>query len=258
MPVELLATYLKLPVFALIASRLGGLLMMQPVLGSLAIPMRLRVMLVLGLAAMITPFVSLPAAAPDTALGLLIALASEILLGGIIGLAGVMCFLGLQWGGLLIAMESGLAFGRIVDPTNEEQETVLGVFYLQLAVVLYLTVGGHRALIGACLDTFDTIPLLGTTDSPRFGVDLLFEALVLSGHVAFRVAAPALVALFLVNFALGFIGRTMPQLNILAVGFSLKAMIGFLMMAISLPLAAESFLDATEEVYGWIRNLVAG
>ena len=30
MPFELLATYLKLPVFALVAARLGGLLMFQP------------------------------------------------------------------------------------------------------------------------------------------------------------------------------------------------------------------------------------
>lgn len=257
MPFELLATYLKLPVLALVAARLGGLLMFQPVLGSLAIPMNLRVLLVLGLAVLMTPVVSMPADAPDTALGVLLAMAAELLLGAVLGLAGVLCFLGLQWGGLMIAMESGLAFGRVVDPTTQEEENVLGVFYLQLAVVLYLIVGGHRALMGACLDTFETIPLLGDPGLALLGPDLLLRALTLSGQIAFRVAAPALLALFLVNLALGFIGRTMPQLNILAVGFSLKAMVAFFIIAISLPSAAEAFIGTTERVYAWLNELIA-
>ncbi len=256
MPYELLATYLKLPVFALVASRLGGLLMFQPVLGALAIPTRLRAMLILGLAAMITPFVALPANAPDTPLELLLAMTTEVLLGGIIGLAGVIAFLGLQWGGLLVAMESGLAFGRVVNPTTEEDETVVGIFYLQMAVVLFLVVGGHRALVAACLDTFEAIPLLSDRCGSAFGADLLLQALVLSGHVAFRVAAPALIALFLVNLAMGFISRTMPQLNILAVGFSLKSMIAFLVMAVSLPSATGAFVDATQMIYGWLNELI--
>ncbi len=256
MPLELIAQYLKVPVFALVVARLGGLLMFQPVLGALSVPINLRALLVLGLAVLITPFVALPAAMPDTGLGIALALGSEVLLGGVLGLAGVLCFLGLQWGGLLLAMESGLAFGRIVDPSSEEQETVIGVFYVQMAVVLYLVVGGHRALIAACLDTFEALPLLSDVELPMHGADMLFKALALSCHVAFRVAAPALVALFLVNLALGFIGRTMPHLNILAVGFSLKALVAFMLMAISLPSAAETFIGATETIYSWLYRLI--
>lgn len=256
MPIELLATYLKLPVFALVAARLGGLLMFQPLLGSLAIPLQLRALLILGLAALITPFVSLPADAPDTPLGVALALGGEILLGGVLGLAGVICFLGLQWGGLLVAMEAGLAFGQVANPTTEEEENVLGVFYLQLAVVVYLIIGGHRALVCACLDTFATIPLLTNDPAALLGLDLLFKALVISGQVAFQVAGPTLLALFLVNLALGFIGRTMPQLNVLAVGFSLKSLIGFLVMAVSLPTALDAFIGATERVYSWLHHLV--
>jgi flagellar biosynthetic protein FliR len=256
MPWELLATTLKLPVFALVASRLGGLLMFQPVLGALAVPINLRVLLVLGLAAMVTPLVSLPADAPVTPLGIALAMATEILLGGLIGLVGVACFLGLQWGGLLVAQESGLAFGKIVDPNSEEQETVVGVFYVQLAAVIYLVIGGHRMLVAACLDTFEAIPLLTDTGVMRFGCDLVFNAMTLGVQVAMQVAAPALVALFLVNLALGFVSRTMPQLNVLAVGFSLKAMLAFLIMAVALPSAADAFIGALETAYAWIHELM--
>ena len=58
MPFDLLAVYLNLPVFAMVASRLGGLIMFQPVLNSLSIPLNLRVMFVLALAALVTPLVT--------------------------------------------------------------------------------------------------------------------------------------------------------------------------------------------------------
>ena len=258
MPFELLAQYLKLPVFALVVARIGGLLMFQPVFGAMAVPVNLRALLVLGLAALMTPLVNLPAAAPTAPLQIAFAMASEVMLGALIGLVGVVCFLGLQWGALLIAQECGLAFGRIVDPTSDEQETVVGVFYVQMAVVIYLIVGGHRALVATCMDTFDTIPLLGDTAAARFGAELLLQALTLGGHVAMRVAAPALVALFLANLALGFVSRTMPQLNVLAVGFSIKAMIAFLLMAVALPSAADAFIGSLEQMYAWVNELARG
>ncbi len=258
MPYELLATYLKLPVFGLVAARLAGLLMFQPVLGALSIPHPVRVLFVLALAALLTPLVSMPAAAPDSALGLLVALAGEMLTGIALGTVLIACFVGLQLGGLLLAQETGVAFGQIVDPTSEEQETVFGVFYLQLAAVVYLVLGGHRALVAACLDTFRTLPLLSVGPDRIPGVDLLCAAFGLSCEVALRVAGPVLLALFLVNVALGFVSRTMPQLNILAIGFSAKALVAFLLMAVSLPTATGAFIDAVDEIGDWMRALTGG
>lgn len=256
MPFELFAQYLKLPVFALVAARLGGLLLFQPVLGALAIPIQLRAALVLGLAALVTPVVNLPADAPDSPLGLALALGIELLIGTLLGLLGIVCFLGLQLGALLVAQESGLAFGQIIDPTSEEQETVLGVLYLQLGVVVYLIVGGHRALIAACLDTFDAIPLLAARAPQTLDLEVGLRAMTLGGPLALRVAAPALLALFLVNLALGFVSRTMPQLNVIAVGFSIKSLVAFVIMAIALPPALDAFIESLQQVSLWMEELV--
>lgn len=256
MSFELVGQYLNLPLFALVASRLGGLIMFQPVLGAMSIPVRVRAMFVLGLAALMVPLVEFPAAAPDTPLGLLLAMVWELLLGAIIGLVTAVCFLGLQWGGMLLALEAGMAFGRVADPNTHQNETYVSIFYVQLGVVLFLVLGGHRALLTCCLDTFETIPLLGAADFVLPGVDVLLQALALSGHVAFRVAAPALLALFLVNMAMGFIQRTMPQFNIIAIGFSLKSMIAFMIMAVSLPAAAEGFVQSVEHAYLWLNEMI--
>ncbi len=254
MPYELLTVYLNLPVFAMVASRLGGLIMFQPVLNSLSIPLNLRVMFVLALAALVTPSVGIDAETPASVGSIAIAMAGEVALGLMIGTVVMITFVGLQIGGQLIAQQSGLAFGRIADPSTGSQQTVLSVFYVQFGVVTYLIVGGHRAVVLACLQTFDSIPLLGGADE-ALNVELLIDSISLGAAVAIRVAAPAVITLFLVNIALGFISRTVPQLNIATVGFTLKSLIAFVIMAVSLPAAMNVYADQLETVVGWLDQL---
>lgn len=255
MPLELIATYLKLPVFLLVASRLGGLVMFQPIIGGYAVPANIRALFVLGLAVLVTPFVQLTAAAPAQPLRIVLAMGSELLLGVLMGLVVRMCFLGLQLGAQLVAQESGLAFGRVADPNTGAQQSIFSTLYVQLATVVFLIVGGHRVIVAVALDTFDTIPLLGDQATFAHGVGLLFDALTLGGEIAIRLAGPIILTLFLVTAAMGFVSRTVPQFNILTVGFSIKGLVGFVLMAISLPTALEAFTTALETTVSWIAAL---
>lgn len=258
MPYELVAQYVNLPHFALVVARVGGMLMFMPAFASLAVPANIRVLLVLLIASLLTPVATPPAVLPDTFLGLLLGLAVELGLGILVGLVAVACFIGLQMGAMLVAQQAGLAFGQIVDPTSEEQETVLGVFHVQLGLVIFLVVGGHRALVDACLGTFREIPLLAATVGPDVAVDALVRSLMLGCQVALRVAAPTMLTLILVDVAMGFVSRTMPQLNILAVGFSLKSLVAYVFLAASLPVAANAFVAALERSQEYLSVLLSG
>lgn len=255
MPYELIANYLKLPVFVMVASRLGAMIMMQPLFGALWVSVRLRALFVMGLAALVTPFVEIHGDLPDTPGGLALAMGAEILLGLLMGLAVRICFLGLQMGGQLVAQESGLAFGQVADPSTGARQSVLSTFYVQLGAVVYLIVGGHRILVAACLDSFRTIPLLGEGGTFLAGAELLVGALAVGVEMAVRVAAPTVLTLFLVNIAMGFVARTVPQINIATVGFSLKGLVAFFVIAISLPSAAAAFTEGLERVTGWLTDL---
>ena len=79
MPLELFALYSRQPVFALVAGRLGGLIMFLPMFGGMAIPARVRAMLVVGLAALVTPLVRVGPDAPTNLIGIALALANEVL-----------------------------------------------------------------------------------------------------------------------------------------------------------------------------------
>jgi len=258
MPLELAGVFLRLPVFLLVVGRLAGMLMFQPLLGGLSIPLRVRVLVVVGLGLMVAPLVRLPATAPDSVGGVLLALGHELLVGALIGLVIRLCFLALELAGLLIAQESGMAFAQLADPSTGAHGDVLGILYVQLGAVVYLILGGHRALVAACLDTFETIPLLSERPLLHWGLELLPAALTLGVQTAVRIAAPVLLTLILVNVALGLVGRTFPQLNIAILGFSIKGIIVFALIAASLPAALEVFTVALEESVGAVEGFLRG
>ena len=52
--------------------------------------------------------------------------------------------------------------------------------------------------------------------------------------IAVQIAAPALMATLLADITLGLIGKASPQLPVLFMGLSVKALVGFLVLAGSL------------------------
>ena len=80
---------------------------------------------------------------------------------------------------------------------------------------------------------------------------------VLSGAflLGIRVAGPALIAIFLATLALGFISRTMPQLNILAAGFPVRIVLSLILLIASLGGVVWLFEENLEVVLNYIATL---
>lgn len=245
-PFELLSSYLNLPTFLLVVSRIGGIVMFLPMLGGASVPMQIRALLILGLGFVIAPVVSLGTTVPSDPGALTFGLAGEFAIGVVIGIALRMCFVGLQIGAQLIAQESGTAFAQIVDPNVGSESDMLGVFYTQLAGVVFLILGGHRALVGGTLDSFKKVPLLQGRFDPGQSSDLIVSSMTAGCELGLRVAAPVLVTLLVVNVALGFLARTFPQLNVITVGFSIKGVLAFVLVAVTLPAGMDVFLSVLE------------
>jgi flagellar biosynthetic protein FliR len=85
---------------------------------------------------------------------------------------------------------------------------------------------------------------------------MLLELTTQSFVLGIRAAAPVLVALLLSVLVLGLISRTLPQLNVLAVGFSLNSMIMLATMAISLGAIAWLFQQEAGAALESIRGAV--
>ena len=222
----LLAVYLdQFYLFVFVLSRLSGLMMTAPILGARSVPFRIRALLAVALALLITPlFWSLPIDLPLHVVALGIVLAQEIMLGLTLGLGVMILFMGLQVAGQMVAQMSALSLADIFDPTFDSSMSVFSQLFEIVALSCFLLIGGHRLVMSGLLETFRWMSP-GEISFTHGVVDGLTEITAQSFRLGIRAAAPTMVALLMSILVLGLISRTLPQLNILAVGFSVNAVV---------------------------------
>lgn len=225
MPWPLLDILFSLPLYALVLFRVSGLALTAPLLASGVIPVRIRAAFVMTVSAMIFPVVAATMPRDLTLSQAVLGGATELMIGATIGLGLRIALMSAEVAGMMVAQQAGLALGQVFDPMQNRQTTVISQVFTIVLTLVFLAIGGHRAMIAALLDTFEALPLLSAS-LERPIVLLLAEALTASFILAIRMAGPVLIALFMLATALNFLSRTMPQFNILTVGFTLRVIVG--------------------------------
>jgi flagellar biosynthetic protein FliR len=246
MSVPLTELALALPAFALVLFRITGLMLTAPLYASRVIPMRVRAGLAMLLAGLMFPLVRSPLPAGLTLDVALIGGVGEMMVGAIIGLALGSFLLGGEVAGLAIGQQAGLALADVFDPTRNQPATVIGQVYVVVLTVFFLLAGGHRAAIAAVLDTYRVIPVLSYQYEEPFLV-LLVEMVAAAFVLGVRLAGPVLIALLLMGIALAFLSRTMPQFNILSVGFNLRLLVALALASMALALSGDLVAAAVTE-----------
>ncbi len=235
------AIFERVPVFALVLFRIAGIMFFAPLLGSAAIPVKVRLMLALVLSVAVFPLVS-PVVVPlNSYLVLAIAVGREMLIGITMGFVLLLLFTGVQIGAEMVSHQMGWAMARLFDPMTQIQTNLLSEFYLLLATLFYVLMNGHLILIKSLLETFNTIPLLSGGVGLTGIVNMLVTVLTEAFKLGIRMAGPALVAIFLATLAMGFVSRTMPQLNILAAGFPVRITLALVLLIASMGMVMSLF-----------------
>lgn len=253
MPWSLVDILLSLPVFAAILFRIGGLILTAPVLGSDLIPLRVRAAFAMVIAAMIFPIVNQNTPGDMTLATVLISGVAEFMIGAAIGLSLMLVMVCAQVAGTMIGQQAGLAISQVANPLDNVQSTAIAQVYTTVLTLVFLIIGGHRAAMAALLDTYKVIPLMS------FQVDdsillLLIELLTAAFIVGVRIAGPVVIALFLTETTIGFVSRTVPQLNIMTIGFGLRLMAAFAVAALSFQASEGLFVDTIWDGLASIRE----
>ncbi len=232
--------------FTLVLARVAGLMLTAPVFGTAAVPIRIRALLAIGLAVLIVPTQWHAAVQrPDNLVYYGLLLGGEAMIGACLGLGVLILIHGMTLAGEMIGQASGLAIADVFDPMLNESVPLFSRLLFLVGVAVFLCLGGHRMVMAGLLDTFRAIPPgSGGVDGSLGNV---FVTLVgQSFALGVRAAAPAVTALLLATLILGLVGRTLPQANILSVGFGLNAMLAFAALGLTLGVAAWAFQDQIE------------
>lgn len=238
--------FARLIIFALVLARIGGLMLVAPVFGSREIPANVRVLLAASASLLVLPTqwnVSLPPPQNLVDLGLLVAM--ELLAGLFLSVGILVVFAGVQLGGQIIAQMSGMTLATVFSPGFSANVPLISQFFYLCTLAFFLVFGGHRAVMAGLMETFNTVPL-GSFQITHDVVDTLVLLVGESFHLSLRVAGPSMAALLLSTLVTGLISRALPQLNILALGFGINAMMTLAILSVSLGGIAWVFRDFTE------------
>jgi len=252
---QLMQILTNLPLLAMVLARITGLVAFAPFFSSTTIPIKTRALLAFAITIIVLPFASAKMAAPSDLGDLLIGMVGELLIGLVFGLMTSTLFSGLELAGILIGQQMGISLAQVFDPLFEEENSVLGQLYFWLAMVIFLLINGHMILISALVKSFQTVPP-GKFVVGNDVVASVAGILQMSFILALQVSAPIMVAIFLTTLATAFIGRTMPQLNILSVGFSLRVLLGFILIIFCMSPLVQVFFAIMEKAYGALYGLM--
>ncbi len=247
----------KFLIFTLVLARISGLLIATPLFGATQSPATVRALVSLVLAALIMPSQWLATVPyPGSLLVYGAVIGGELMIGVVLGMGITILLSGIQMAGDMMSRVGGLTLAEVFDPATSTSVPLFSQLLGLLSTAVFLIMGGHRILLGGLLDTFRAIPpggslslFLGTNNSgasPGLLASLLEMFLVLitqSFHVAIRAAAPVVTAVLLATLVLGLISCTLPQMNVMAIGLGLNAMITLGILFLSLGAALLVFQD---------------
>ncbi len=222
-----------LPTFAYVLARVTGLALSAPLWSLNGTPRLVRVVVAVVLTLALLPACPV-ARAPEALVVLPLGLAAELLIGLTIGLTASVIVHGAALAGEVISLQMGLSLGPALAPMVDVQVPGVGQIQSMLALMIYIAVDGHLMLLRGLARSLEVLPPgagISLEQGPAICV-LLANTLF---TVAIQAAAPAMVALFLVDLAVGFANRAVPQLQAIFVLFPVAILTGLLLLWFSVP-----------------------
>ncbi|MFT3828093.1 MAG: flagellar biosynthetic protein FliR [Opitutaceae bacterium] len=240
MPAALLIAWL------LIAIRGTAFLMLLPGLTGQPMPVTLRLALALTIATLLAPLVPAPAQVPASLLALIGAVGSEVLVGLLMGFVGRMAFFAAEMGGRIIATEIGLTSTPGIDAPTAANEPFASLMH-RFAVVLYFGVGAHLLAVGAFARSFQFAPP-GLAGLNPAAADQLVTITAKTFNVGVQLSAPFIALNFLLTFAFGLLGRTVPKVNVFMLSMGARSLAGLALLGGAGVLFARYLLAAFERL----------
>lgn len=240
--------------------RIASFFMVIPVIGTQLVPMRVRA----GLAVLVTLFVA-PLIGPVPqieALSITAAIITiqQILIGTLLGFMFVMMMQLFVVAGQLIAMQMGLGFASMVDPSNGVNVPVLSQIFVIAVTLMFLAMNGHLVMIEVVIESFRAWPIsdsiIGAGGVPP---EILWDMIMRVNWMfasALLLALPAITSVLIVNLSFGIMTRAAPQMNVFSLGFPIGMLFGLFIIWVSVAGLLPQFEVISRETFIYLRDVM--
>lgn len=235
----------------LIIGRVAGLFIFAPMISSVTLPLRARALIAasIGLAAAPLVMGSAPAFPRLDLISLPWLLLSEMLIGLSMGLIATLPILAMDLAGVLMGHQMGMNLARVYNPESDAEVDALGQMLFFVGFAAFIAIGGVETLFLTLLGTFERVPI-GSFGVEGLPVETLIGALNGGVDLAVRVAAPAWGVVAVLLVVIGLLGKFLPQINTMTIGFMLKILVGIAILAASMHVIGEVCGEAIQRTLG--------
>jgi flagellar biosynthetic protein FliR len=239
--------------------RIASFLMIIPIFGTQLVPMRVRSGMAFLLALIVAPLIPEVPLVEALSITALLITVQQVFIGVLMGLMFVMLLQIFVVAGQIVAMQMGLGFASMVDPTNGVTVPVLSQIYLICVTLIFLAMNGHLVMIEMIVESFSVWPVsqdilggLGMQPEELWQFLMRINWLFAS---ALLVSLPVITAVLIVNLSFGIVTRAAPQMNVFSLGFPIGMLFGLFLIWVSVFELGPMFERFSQELFEFFREI---
>jgi flagellar biosynthesis protein FliR len=242
--------------FFVILIRISGIFITAPILSSPNVPrtVRLYMMVLFSLIFFnVLPPVNFQTNLP--AITYFLIGMKELIIGLLLGSVPRVIFAAIDFAGTIIGFQMGFSIANVVDPQTDTQVSIIASFEIVLATLIFLAIDGHHIFIEAISISYEQIPINGV----NFGGNKIGFLLRITADLfilGLKLSAPYVVALLLANIIMGFMARSVPQMNVFVVGFPFTIGMGLLLLVMGMPFLGQAITNMFGRIDDQVIQLI--
>lgn len=218
--------------FILLFFRFGALFMAVPIFSHNSIPMNVKAALAFFFTIVFYPSMP-PLEIPITMPSIVVAILGELLFGLAIGIVLQIAFNAITFAGGQISFMMGFSMASAIDPQTGVSMPIISQFLSLIALMVLFAIDMHHWMLLFIDSSLEKIPLGGFLMSEN-----LFRYIITATSnmfmVGFMIAFPIIALSWLADVIFGMLMKTMPQFNLLVIGFPIKIMVSFVVLIATL------------------------
>jgi len=157
---------------------------------------------------------------------ILMAILSEFMFGLAIGLILLLAYNVITFAGGQISFMMGFSLASAIDPQTGVSMPIISQFLSLLGLMILLAIDMHHWILLFIDGSLSKIPLGGFLMTPNL-FEYLMHATANMLLVGFMIAFPITALTLLSDIIFGMLMKTMPQFNLLVIGFPIKIVVSF-------------------------------
>ena len=218
--------------FLLLFSRISGFFAFMPFLSHSNISISIKSALALYITFLLFPIAQTSNININSA-NIFFAIIGELSIGFIGGIFLNIAFAALSFAGSQISMVMGFSMATIFDPLTGTNSPLISQILTLIATLFFLAFDGHHLILLLLSHSIDKITLGGFYPNKDI-LEYLVNSISIMFKMGLILAFPIIALSLLSDIIFGMLMKTMPQFNLLVVGFPIKIFLSIMVIIATL------------------------